>query len=294
MKKAEKEDVRKDAVRGKVAEKVADKMNLNRTDLMDIQRDEAFKLLFIRNLIFHNRFKPPEVYEECQFLIDFVQTNFRQIKFNLNVLVKVQDISLAKERERTTLNEIFRAMVEETPEPKMPVLPSGQTRADWLTEKVAKFREIADISNSLLNLYINVVCRNKSSLTFLERENVLGVTFVLLRKIVFAEGTFAVDFISELVKAFFFEKVEEMDPFDLVDPETQPTLTIRNLYVYNPNPITLTQLRYQEQLLKLIFDSVIEFNRLTKEELLINPEQRREFKAKSYAMVELLVNKLHE
>lgn len=75
--------------------------------------------------------------------------------------------------------------------------------------------------------------------------------------------------------------MEEIDPFKLFDPATQPALTIRNLYVYNPSPVTLTQQGYQEQLIKLIFDSVIEFIRVTKEELLINPEQRGEFKART-------------
>lgn len=47
---------------------------------------------------------------------------------------------------------------------------------------------------------------------------------------------------------------------------------IRNLYVVNNNPIVLTQQGFHEQLLKLIFDSVMEFIRVTKEELMIMPE----------------------
>lgn len=66
---------------------------------------------------------------------------------------------------------------------------------EWLNEKIRRFREAADISNTVLNLYINVVCRDKTSLFFLERRPVLDVTVVLLRKIVFAEGSFVVEFI---------------------------------------------------------------------------------------------------
>jgi hypothetical protein len=66
---------------------------------------------------------------------------------------------------------------------------------EWLNEKIRRFREAADISNTVLNLYINVVCRDKTSLFFLERRPVLDITVVLLRKIVFAEGSFVVEFI---------------------------------------------------------------------------------------------------
>jgi len=66
---------------------------------------------------------------------------------------------------------------------------------EWLNEKIRRFIEAADISNTVLNLYINVVCRDKTSLFFLERRPVLDITVVLLRKIVFAEGSFVVEFI---------------------------------------------------------------------------------------------------
>jgi hypothetical protein len=68
-----------------------------------------------------------------------------------------------------------------------------------LDEKVKKFREAADISNSLLNLYINVVCKTQSSIILLSLKPIINVTIVLLRKIVFAEGTYAVEFIQELL-----------------------------------------------------------------------------------------------
>ena len=60
---------------------------------------------------------------------------------------------------------------------------------------MAKFREVADISNSVISLYTNVVYKKKNSLSFFERRPVLDVTIVLLRKLIFAEGSFVVDFI---------------------------------------------------------------------------------------------------
>lgn len=46
-------------------------------------------------------------------------------------------------------------------------------------------------------------------------------------------------------------------------------------------------------MLKLIFDSVVEFIRITKEELMISPELRKEFKARAITMVKLMVTHFH-
>lgn len=58
---------------------------------------------------------------------------------------------------------------------------------------------------------------------------------LLLRKVVFAEGSFAVEFIAGMLQAFFKEQVEDVDPFKLTEPTTLPTLMIRNTFIHNNN-----------------------------------------------------------
>ena len=144
----------------------------------------------------------------------------------------------------------------------------GQTRDQWLEEKTRRFRETADICNSVVSLYINVVAKYQQSLSFFKRKPTVEVTLLLLRKVVFAEGSFAMEFNAGLLQAFFKEQVEDVDPFKLTEPTTLPTLMIRNTFIHNNN-IMHTQLAYQENLLKLIFDSLVEFIRITKEDRLI-------------------------
>ena len=133
---------------------------MNSQDYKDI-RDEAFKVLLLRNLIFHTRFKTPEVTEHITFLTDSIANAFRQIKWNWNVLIKLQDNHANKDREKAMLTRIFENFIEEQSTSKRlsqaKPNPYGQTREQWLEEKVKKFKETAYISNSVLNLYINVV-----------------------------------------------------------------------------------------------------------------------------------------
>lgn len=106
-KKPEKEDGR-NAVKYKTVKGLSkdDAKQLTGSDFTDI-KDDTFKVLLLRNLIFHMRFKPPEVNELGQFLLEKIQQTFRQLKFNWNVLVKIQDQYLNKEREKSVLNNIF-------------------------------------------------------------------------------------------------------------------------------------------------------------------------------------------
>ena len=104
-----------------------------------------------------------------------------------------------------------------------------------------QYSSLTGFSSTMTNAdFVNVVYKKKSNLSFFERRPVMDVTIVLLRKLIFAEGSYVVEFISELVHAFFIEKTEEIDPFKLSDPTTLPALMIRNFYVYNNNPIVLT------------------------------------------------------
>jgi len=69
---------------------------------------------------------------------------------------------------------------------------------------------------------------------------------------------------------------------------------LRNVYQYaTSNSVMLTQQGLHDQLLKLIFDSIIEFIRIAKEELLISAEARKDFKARALHMVKLLASQLH-
>lgn len=72
----------------------------------------------------------------------------------------------------------------------------------------------------MVNLYINVVAKSRQSLLFFERKPIVEVTLLILRKVTFAEGSFAVEFVAQLLQAFFLEKVEDVDPFKLSDPST--------------------------------------------------------------------------
>lgn len=157
---------------------------------------------------------------------------FRQVKWNWNVLVKHQESFNNKEYEKSTLKHIFENYIDDQGIrlANATANPYGQSREQWVDEKVRKFKEAADISNSVLNIYINVVSKQQFSLTLFERRPVLDVTIVLLRKVVFAEGTYALELIQELLEAFFFDQVEEVDPYRLFNTQTLPTLMVRNVY----------------------------------------------------------------
>ena len=107
------------------------------------------------------------------------------------------------------------------------------------------------------------------------------MTLLILRKVTFAEGSFAVEFVASLLQAFFLERVEDVDPFKLSDPQTLQILMVRNTYHHNVNSVMHSHIAYQEHLLKLIFDSLVEFIRITKEDLLISPEARKDFRQKA-------------
>jgi hypothetical protein len=62
--------------------------------------------------------------------------------------------------------------------------------------------------------------------------------------VVFAEGSFAVEFIAGLLQAFFKEQVEDVDPFKLTEATTLPTLMIRNTYTHNNNSVMHSNLAY--------------------------------------------------
>jgi hypothetical protein len=80
-----------------------------------------------------------------------------------------------------------------------------------------------------------------------------------------------------------------------MDVETHPILMLRNNYNYSNsvNPI-LTPIKLLDTLLKLIFDSVIEFIRICKDELLISVEARKDFRNRAICMIKLLVSQLHQ
>lgn len=93
----------------------------------------------------------------------------RTIKWNWNILVKYQDAHLSKEREKTTLQQVFENFVTQDPlasdrkafKDLANKAQFGQTRDQWLEEKITRFRETADICNSVVNLYINVVAKSR-------------------------------------------------------------------------------------------------------------------------------------
>jgi hypothetical protein len=63
--------------------------------------------------MFHTRFISPDVpEEEYKFLTDSIANAFRQIKWNWNVLVKLQETHSNREREKSTLNQIFENFIE--------------------------------------------------------------------------------------------------------------------------------------------------------------------------------------
>lgn len=68
---------------------------------------------------------------------------------------------------------------------------------------------------------------------------------------------------------------------------------IRNTYQNTTDSRFLSHSAFQEQMLKLILDSVLEFIRITKEELMIAPELNKEFKSRAIAMVKLMVHHFH-
>lgn len=68
---------------------------------------------------------------------------------------------------------------------------------------------------------------------------------------------------------------------------------IRNTYQNTTDNRFLSHTAFQEIMLKLIFESVLEFIRITKEELMIAPELRKEFKSRAIAMVKLMVHHFH-
>jgi len=144
----------------------------------------------------------------------------------------------------------------------------------------------------VVNLYINVVAKSRQSLLFFERKPIVEVTLLILRKVTFAEGSFAVEFVAQLLQAFFLEKVEDVDPLKLSDPSTLQTLMVRNTYHHNANSVMHSYIAYQEHLLKLIFDSLVEFIRIAKEDLLISPEARKDFRQKAIQMVKITVCQL--
>ena len=67
---------------------------------------------------------------------------------------------------------------------------------------------------------------------------------------------------------------------------------IRNTYVHNTTNVMHSPVAYQEHLLKLILDSLVEFIRLSKEDVMISPEARKEFKQKAMQMVKHTVQQL--
>ena len=102
-------------------------------------------------------------------------------------------------------------------------------RDAWRDEKLLQQRELADIKTSILRLYIHVVCQKTMSLFLFECKNFIDVLFELIKKYVFAEGTYVVEFVNEVLHAYFFEKSEETDPLDLYDRATGQILLIRNV-----------------------------------------------------------------
>ena len=80
----------------------------------------------------------------------------------------------------------------------------------------------------MLRLYIHVACKKKISLFLFECKNFIDAIFDTIKKFVFVEGTFVVEFINEILHAYLFEKMEETDPFDLYELTTGPILLIRN------------------------------------------------------------------
>ena len=80
----------------------------------------------------------------------------------------------------------------------------------------------------MLRLYIHVACKKKISLFLFECKNFIDAIIDAIKKFVFVEGTFVVEFINEILHAYLFEKMEETDPFDLYELTTGPILLIRN------------------------------------------------------------------
>jgi hypothetical protein len=68
------------------------------------------------------------------------------------------------------------------------------------------------------------------SLFLFECKNFIDYIIETIKKFVYVEGTYAVEFINEILHAYCFEKTEETDPCELYDLTTGPILMLRNYY----------------------------------------------------------------
>ena len=131
------------------------------------------------------------------------------------------------------------------------------------------------------------------SLFLFECKNFIDYIIETIKKFVFVEGTYAVEFINEILHAYCFEKTEETDPCELYDLTTGPILMLRNYYKNSNKYVILEPQVFYERIFEFLLSSCVEFIRLAKDESFKFPERAKLFKNKAVCMVKSVIIQLH-